>query len=177
MKSVLDGLEDSFRARASHEICRRIRESEAWGAAGVILFYAALPSEPDLTPLFLLALQQGKKCVFPKVAGEMLELYNVSAAGDLQKGAYGILEPRGSVRVPADSIGLALVPGLAFDRAGFRLGRGKGFYDRLLPDIKGRFAGCCFACQLQEALPVLEHDVRLDFVVTESGVMAPGTIL
>ena len=173
MRSMLGGLEAACREQASREICRCITESEAWVAAREVLFYAALPTEPDLKPLFLQALKQGKKCVFPKVCGDKLELYRVDGPMNLQKGAYGILEPSGSERAGVETIGLALVPGLAFDRAGFRLGRGGGFYDRLLPCVTGWTAGCCFASQMQEKLSVERHDARVRLIVTEAGVVLP----
>ena len=173
MRFRLKQLDPAFREQASREICRCIRKSDVWAASRKILFYAALPSEPDLSPLLLMALQEGKTCVFPKVAGDVLELYRVTEPTDLQKGAYGIWEPVTGTRVEPVSIGLALIPGLAFDRAGFRLGRGRGFYDRLLPGMQGRTTGCCFTFQMQEELPVLEHDARLELLVTENGMVIP----
>jgi len=166
----------ALREQASREICWHICQSAAWAEAGLILFYAALPTEPDLSVLFLEALRLGKKCVFPRVRGNELDLYSVTGLTDLKKGAYGIMEPVTDNRVKADDVGLALVPGLAFSKRGLRLGKGKGFYDRLLPAIRGRTAGCCFAFQLEPELPVLEHDAVVELLVTEDGMVVTSDI-
>ncbi|MDD5261047.1 MAG: 5-formyltetrahydrofolate cyclo-ligase [Methylacidiphilales bacterium] len=170
MRSRLAALEPGFCARASAEICRRLSASPFWANARSVLFYSALPSEPNLSTLALQALEEGKKCVFPKVQGPNLELYPVAALCDLKRGAYGILEPEDAGAEKVSCVDLALVPGLAFDRRGFRLGRGKGYYDRLLPGLGGAAAGCCFDLQRVDRLPVLGHDARLDGLATELGV-------
>jgi 5-formyltetrahydrofolate cyclo-ligase len=83
----------------------------------------------------------------------------------MRVGAYGILEPTGPLFTDYDSIDLAVVPGVAFTRDGVRLGRGKGYYDRLLPRIKSPKVGICFPFQILESIPTEPFDVKMDEVV------------
>ena len=104
-------------------------------------------------------------------AGESLEL-RVYAPAHLSPGSFGILEPAtGSLFTDYDRIDLAVVPGMAFDRKGNRLGRGKGFYDRLLPLLKAPKAGICFPFQLVEAVPVEPFDTPMDYVICGSAIL------
>ena len=93
-------------------------------------------------------------------------------ASEFQTGAFGIREPVGTTMEPSPD--LVLVPGLAFDTTGGRLGRGKGFYDRWLaanPTV--RSVGICFKCQIVESLPFESHDARVSAIVSEEGVLVP----
>lgn len=88
-------------------------------------------------------------------------------SGPLLAGRFGILEPgRDAPEVPANQLDLTLVPGVAFDPMGRRVGRGKGFYDRLLVTISGAKCGICFDQQIRSGLPMEPHDIKLDYVVT-----------
>ena len=89
----------------------------------------------------------------------------------LAPGAFGTREPAGGAVVPVGDAEVVLTPGLAFDRMGARLGRGGGFYDRLLTDaaLTARRVAVCFACQVVERVPVEPHDVEIDAIVTEDG--------
>ncbi len=143
---------------------------EGWQAAATVAAYAALPDEPDLHPLNW---TPGKTLLLPRVRGGDLAFHAVQSADDLAPGAFGILEPRETHRaVDPASAELILVPGLAFTREGARLGRGRGYYDRLLETLPRRVkrVGVCFAVCLLETLPVESHDQRVDLVVTENGV-------
>jgi 5-formyltetrahydrofolate cyclo-ligase len=87
----------------------------------------------------------------------------------LERGAFGILEPRGEVFLDYDQVEVAIVPGMAFDKAGHRLGRGKGFYDRLLPRLtQAHKIGVCFPFQYLDEIPCEEHDVVMDEVISSS---------
>ena len=114
------------------------------------------------------AVLMGKRVLLPKVVGDELELH-VYTPGSLQPGAYGIMEPTGEV-FPVDSyheIDLAVIPGVAFDRHGARLGRGKGYYDRLLPQLSNAYRiGICFPFQMLEHLPSEPHDVLMNEIVS-----------
>lgn len=143
-------------------------------ATTVLLYVTAFPEEIDTRPMVLEAERRGKKLVFPRVdrAAKRLVLFEVEDPDrDFVPGVLGIPEPRVDCRV-VDSAELdwVLVPGLAFDRARYRLGRGAGHYDRLLPTLRPgvpRWA-LAFDCQWVDALPVEPHDVALDGVVSPS---------
>jgi len=102
-----------------------------------------------------------------------LGFYEIVDVGDLVAGAFGVREPgAGARRIEVAALEVLLVPGLAFDETGMRLGRGGGFYDRLLalPDLRARLVGVCFEVQVLPELPVEAHDRAVDAVVTENGV-------
>ena len=101
------------------------------------------------------------------VVGDELELRRFSSPNDLQIGAYNIQEPVGECFNDFNKIELAIVPGMAFDKQGHRLGRGKGYYDRLLPKLTNAYKlGVCFPYQYVEEVPTDEHDIRMDEVLT-----------
>ncbi len=141
-------------------------------AETVLLFVAALPEEPRTNEIFRTAYSMNKRVLFPRVdrASRQLRLYVVDdPASDLRPGILGIPEPKpGLPEIPPEGVDWALVPGLAFDEQGYRLGRGAGYYDRLLPQLRPD-ATCwaiCLPCQLMHALPVEPHDAPLDGIAT-----------
>ena len=89
-----------------------------------------------------------------------------SGKADLQEGAFGIMEPCGELFTDYEAIDVAIIPGMAFDRHGNRLGRGKGYYDRFLPLLPTRVfkIGVCFPFQLLDDIPMEEHDIKMDVV-------------
>jgi 5-formyltetrahydrofolate cyclo-ligase len=159
---------------------------------GLVLGFAPMRREPDWTA----ALGAGWQAALPRVEGEKLIFHRVTRKATdasasrpapgrdcwpqpsdffshLERGAHGTLEPPADAATrisPADAA-FVLVPGVAFDRAGGRLGRGGGFYDRLLahPRFVARRIAVCFACQLVERVPVEPHDAEVDEIVTEDG--------
>lgn len=143
----------------SRHICNEVMSDGLWRAAHTVLLYHALPDEVDTQMLIDNALYTGKQVLLPKVVGDVLELriYN----GELQLGAFGIQESVGPVFTAFEKIDLSIIPGMAFDAYGNRLGRGKGYYDRLLPLIHTPKIGICFPFQRVEHVPVEEHDVKV----------------
>ena len=109
----------------------------------------------------------GKTILLPRVTGEgTMELHRYNGPKDMQTGAYGIMEPTGQLFTDYADIDLAIVPGVAFDHDGNRMGRGKGYYDRLLPKLANTYKiGICLPFQLVEKIPTDEHDVRMDEVL------------
>ncbi|MBJ7285019.1 MAG: 5-formyltetrahydrofolate cyclo-ligase [Akkermansiaceae bacterium] len=128
-----------------------------------IATYSALPGEVDLT--LISSQHPNRRWVYPKVAGNHLTFHHASA---LEPGAFGILEPSaGSREVPLQEIDAFLCPGLAFDLLGNRLGRGLGFYDRLLSQARpdALKIGICFPFQIVSDLFHETHDVKMDQVL------------
>lgn len=140
-----------------------------------MLLYHSLPDEVDTHDL-IRRWAASKRIVLPVVRGDDLELRLYTGDDSLTTGAFRIGEPTGPPFTDCGQIDLAVIPGVAFDRLGNRLGRGKGYYDRLLPRLKGTYKmGLCFPGQLVDRLPAEEHDVRMDEVVCGSSANPPDT--
>lgn len=136
-----------------------------------VCFYSAIWGEPDLYPLFK-TISQTTWCL-PRVVGDQLEFRAIKQNSILVEGMFGIKEPDvgTTTQVELNEIKLFLVPGVAFDMLGVRLGRGKGYYDKMLKNFKGTKVGVAFSCQMSEhPLPYESHDVGMDFLVTPDGV-------
>src|SRR5262249_22073797 len=138
----------------------------------VLLYITAFPEEIDTKAMVDLALAMGKRLICPRVdrKARQLRLHWVEDLNaDLVPGTLGIPEPRpGTREVAPGEVDWVLVPGLAFDGCGYRLGRGAGHYDRLLPTLRPEVARWALAldCQWIDALPVEPHDVPLDGVIS-----------
>ncbi len=155
---------------ARHDLFRR---------ASSILLFAPLPGEPDTLPL--MEALPGRNFLFPKVEAEGLGVYLQTPDSSWMTGPYGLWEPdpRTWERTNPDTIEIALIPGLAFDASGGRLGRGKGYYDRLLgkPGFHGLKVGVCMEWQLVELVPCASHDIRMDLVVAGRKIHDTGCLL
>ena len=174
-----DSLEPGVRASAGAQIVARLRELPSLTAARTLLFTLPFRSEWDTMPLVRAALAQGMRVAIPRVnaARRMLDLYVIAdPVRDIGAGHQGIPEPLlhcGAVD-PA-SIDWVLVPGVAFDRGGRRLGYGGGYYDRLLQLLAPRtprIAGA-FDMQVVPRVPVGPHDATIDLIVTPSETIVP----
>ena len=137
--------------------------------AQTIMAYYSLPDEVNTHALIDELVAEGKTVLLPKVMGaDTMELRRYMGRADLQEGAYHILEPVGEPFTDLSAIDLILVPGLAFDAAGHRLGRGRGYYDRFLHSRDGSYCvkiGVCFDFQKVDEVPVDAHDIAMDKVV------------
>ncbi len=152
----------------SEEICNRVLALASWREAGTLLLYYPLADEVDTKALIKAAFESGKQVLLPVCKGEELELHLYEGENSLTQGAYGIMEPTGPAFPEGnyDEIQLAIIPGMAFDRAWHRLGRGKGYYDRLLPKLKkAHLLGICFPFQLLDEVPTEPHDVKMQEVL------------
>lgn len=149
---------------ASELLCRRLVAWPVLREARTILTYLAFRNEIDLSPLFDRLL--GKQWVVPRIAGRWLVLYPYDPTR-LVRHRFGMLEPAPDLPVidPA-TLDVVLVPGVAFDRQGVRLGFGGGYYDRFLPTTPALRVGVTYDCCLADALPCSETDQRMDWVIT-----------
>lgn len=169
-----EALGEEARRSLSAEIIRKIRSLAAYERAGTVLAYSGFGSELETADFLRSVLEDGKALVLPRILRDekRLELHVVGDLGrDLRPGTWGILEPEsGLPKIPIHDVDLALVPGVAFDTKGDRLGHGGGFYDRLLRDAAQRpvLVAGAFEAQMIEEVPKEPHDVILDFIVTES---------
>lgn len=143
--------------------------------AGVLLAYAALPEEIDPAETVAELARAGARVAYPRVDAPGVLGLHEAADDELAPGRFGVREPLESApRIELGDVDVALVPGVAFDLEGFRLGHGGGYYDRLLPLLRNGALriGLAFDEQvLAEPLPAEEHDVRLDLVVTPTRVI------
>jgi 5-formyltetrahydrofolate cyclo-ligase len=161
------------RERQSNEIMSLLEDKLVFQKARVILLYASLPDEVQ-TQALLERWYKQKRILLPVVCGEELELREYKGGHTMHKGCFGILEPHESpLFIDFSLIDLAIIPGLAFTPDGKRLGRGKGYYDRLL--AQGGFQsvhkiGFAYTCQMLSELPISPHDILLDEVITSDSV-------
>lgn len=152
----------------SEDICSKVLALASWQEAGTLLLYYPLPDEVDVRLLIKDAFESGKKVLLPVVKGDEMELHLYEGEASLKEGAFGIMEPTGPLFAPIhyDEIELAIIPGMAFDSAGHRLGRGKGYYDRLLPNLRdAKLIGICFPFQFLEEVPAEAHDISVCKVI------------
>jgi 5-formyltetrahydrofolate cyclo-ligase len=177
-----DALDAHARERASQLIGDKLQRLDQWRTARSVLAYSSIGSELRTAPLLAATLAQGKVLVLPRInkAQRRLDLFQVSALQhDTETGVWGILEPRAQCpAVAAESVDLVIVPGLAFDSAGGRMGYGGGYYDELLPRLRPacwRIA-LAFAAQMVAEVPRGTHDERVDLIITEAAEYAIRTV-
>lgn len=157
--------------RATGAVSARLRlaAQSRWREARRVLFFAPTPRELDIWPLLEEALAGGKLVGLPRfVAGEdRYEACAVQGPGDVLPGHFGIREPRrGLPPLALNLLDFILVPGVAFDLHGHRLGRGKGYYDRLLKQTRGTTCGVAFDEQIVGEIPVEPHDLKVNCILT-----------
>ncbi len=179
-----DAMDPCIRTDLSRAIVRDIIETSVYRRSDTVMAYASFGSELQTDEFMRHVLHQGKILLLPRVNLQKgsLDLYRVrDPVRDLRVGTWGIREPRPDrcVRVDPHAIDFVLVPGLAFDARGGRLGYGGGFYDKLLAHglspCVWLVAGA-FKSQMVEKVPVDGHDVPMDVVVTENGHYPPGPL-
>jgi len=140
-----------------------------WSRATSVLCFAPLPGEPDITLLIDDALHANKTVALPRYDASSKDFVaaKISARSQCISGAFDALEPdAGCPVIPLNQLDLALVPGVAYDFTGRRLGRGKGFYDRLLAGVRGHKCGVAFDAQIIAAVPEEPHDMRVNSILT-----------
>lgn len=165
----LSRLSPEYRAASALRLMQEVERHPAFAAASTVMLYHALADEPDTHPL-LEKYAASKSIVLPCVEGDNIVPRLYRGERDLRIGAYGIAEPVGPVFEYLAAISFILVPGVAFDAAGHRLGRGKGYYDRFLSSLpKPPFLlGACYDWQQVSAVPYEPHDIIMDAVAAIS---------
>jgi len=175
MRAAVDAIPAHGAQRQARLAAERLAEWPVYRRAGCVLLYAALPGELDTAPMLDRVLADGKRLLLPRCGtdGEM-QAVQVQDWRGLCPGRFGVREP--SAALPAadpQAIDLVLAPGLAFDEAGTRLGRGKGYFDRFLCRTRATVAGVAYLEQIVPAFPAgarEAHDVRMEYLVTARGV-------
>ena len=144
----------------------KLEQLPCFTQAKTILLYHSLSDEVH-THDFVEKWKERKTILLPVVVGNELELRKYTGKQDLCVGSYGIEEPTGEIFTDFDQIDLGIIPGVSFDTTGCRLGRGKGYYDRLLPKLNSFNVGICFSFQVSREIPTETFDRRMDAVLTE----------
>lgn len=152
---------------------------EEYAGAECIALYAPARNEADTTEIVAAAFRAGKRVLYPAVCGEHMVFRQVEGLASLEQGSFGILEPCPTgVDHHADEPDLIVVPGVAFDLSGHRIGYGKGFYDRFLrhPGRTAHLVGLCHDFQIVEgAIPAEGHDIRMEIIVSDRRVVRCGS--
>ena len=172
-------LDESQRREKNKSILKNILALSEFEYASTIMAYLDFRGEVETRELAAEILNRGKRLVVPLCNNDNLIPCLINNLDqDIHAGTWGILEPRKDrLRpLPPLEIDLVMVPGLAFDYQGNRLGYGRGYYDRFLPQLKEGVlaAGLCFTCQLVDRIPTDEYDFKMDILITENGVIYPG---
>ena len=176
IRSRIAALPADVQAAKSQSACRRLLVQPVFERARVVMAYAATPGELDTRELLTATLRAGKRLVLPRIAsgeGLMDAVEVADLKTELQPGRFGIAEPVGERAFPHEQIDLVVTPAVAYDRRGWRVGRGGGFYDRFLarPGLKAVACGLGFAEQLVDALPHGPHDRPVNMLVTDTEVL------
>lgn len=168
VRAAVADLSPQERVDASHRAVTHLLRTPAVRRSPVVLVYAAHEDELDPRDLVRELLDHGQRPAFPRVVEDRLVIATISDADTLQPGYRGIPEPTGPV-VDLGLIECAVVPGVAFDLDGGRLGRGGGHYDRLLADLPATCLriGLAYSCQIVPRVPTAPHDQAVDVVVTD----------
>ena len=175
-----DALTPSRRAQYSATITTQLLTMAAYQQAKTVMAYMSFGSEFDTSRFVEQVLREGKKLALPRVdkINHALVIHQIDNVNDVEVGVFSIREPRADAPlIDLSEIDFMLMPGLAFDRTGMRMGYGAGFYDQLLvriPAVKNAQTpvstrvSAVFAMQMVEAVPCTEHDQRIHFIITEN---------
>ena len=156
--------EDKF--EEAQAVFNKLEQLGKFGDAQYVLLYWSLNDELP-THSFIRKWHKSKHIYLPKVVGDDVNLHRFHGLGSLKKGAFGIMEPEGDELHDLSLIDLAVIPGIAFTSTGKRMGRGGGYYDRLLPKLENAFkVGVGYSCQLVNDIPTEAHDVAMDLVIS-----------
>lgn len=165
-----DSMPSAQKKAWDNDIASLLFTSEEYQHAGRILAFASFRSEITTDPILRRAWEDGKQVFLPvSLPSGKMDFYEVLSFSELRSGAYGIREPvPDEKRKMRGKTGLCLVPGLSFDRRGFRLGYGGGYYDRFLRLFEGASLGLCYSCMLEKQLPSEPFDRAVNGIITEN---------
>ena len=172
-------LTDSYLTESNSKICEHLLREILAHVADTVLTFSPIGNEPDLDPLARELMARDIAVAFPVSCTNdtHLEFFTVSDLSELRDGAYGIKEPsQNAPRAVCTRRTVCIVPALSFDKRGMRIGYGKGYYDRFLSEFEGLSIGVVFSEMLSDTVPHDEHDIPVDMIITEGGVILPHEI-
>lgn len=160
----------------SKKIQDKILMDRNYASAKNIMTYVSMRNEVDTKALIQTILNDGKICFVPVVCEDTLKIAQIDSMEQLLPARFGILEPRTDSYAALSDMDLILVPGLGFDKEGYRVGYGGGYYDRLLSDRTARncLVGLCYEVSLVKKVEREPHDMRVDYVVTDERILTHG---
>ncbi|MBI3385915.1 5-formyltetrahydrofolate cyclo-ligase [Candidatus Gottesmanbacteria bacterium] len=170
---IRNGLSDRDKLNAA--ICQKLIKLPQLARVRTICVFFSLEGEVDIRPFISTLFRLGKIVLALKVKNKReLEIRKLTSLSELVIGVYRVQEPADTCEVvPKKSVDLFLVPGICFDRHGYRIGWGKGYYDRLLADVATDKIGVAYRAQVVADVPHTSYDVRMSAVVTEKKVIRP----
>lgn len=173
MRAVRDALPSSACDVRSRKISKTVLALDAYAEATMVLAFASIRNEVRTRAIIDAAMSVGKRVALPRVTKDKLALHAVGPTTELSLGAFAIPEPAADEPyVDPSEVNIALVPALAVDARGYRIGYGGGFYDKLIPGLKNaRTCALAYDFQLVAEVPELPFDARVDFVVTDARVI------
>lgn len=181
MRALLDSLTEPQRQAASAAACARLAGLDAFRNASTVMLYLPLTAEVDATPLALQCFRTGKTVCVPRVDWQRKEMQPVETTSlddrVMDTDEHGVRCPRIAHPIMPRLIDMVVVPGLAFDAQGNRLGRGGGYYDRFLTRLRDNvvMVGLAFDQQIVDQIPKAKHDIVMDLVVTDRRVAQGST--
>lgn len=173
------GISDESRLDAEKKIENIFLSLASVRFARTILLYSPIKGELDITRIVKPAADSGKRVAFPisKKDEPEMNFHFISSVDELKKGTFGIAEPPSDAEMyllSGSESDVCVIPAVAYDRNGHRLGYGKGYYDRFLSQFRGVKIGLCMFSMLQDRLPCGKYDIPADVIVTEKGVIIPN---
>lgn len=172
IKEKLSFTTEKYRKEADRKITESVLELNEYKSADCVFCYVSTEKEMDTFSILQDILQSGKHLGVPKCTGKgIMNVYEIRSLQELYPGAYGILEPKEDPErlIQPEAIDFAFIPCISCDRSGRRLGHGGGYYDRYLEKTHCAKAALCREELLVDEIPVEEHDLRMDFVISEKG--------
>lgn len=178
-RDLREGISKEERAQRDSAICQSALDLVSFRYAEIVLLYAPMEQEIDVLPIARAALKKGKRIAFPRCDAQSrtMQYHFVTSLTELGVSTYGIREPEAHLPVydqsTDSSSAVCFVPGLVYDRQGYRLGYGKGFYDRYLSAFHGCRIGVIYSDCIIPQLPRGRFDIRCDILLTEKNVRVP----
>lgn len=166
---------DSVKKEMDHEVCKRFLALNSYRYADTVLLYSPLKYEIDTSYIMKDALSKGKRVAYPRcIDGNKMVFHLITSEDQLVCGMYNIREPKEELPIYENGKdnSICIMPGIVFDKRGYRLGYGKGYYDRFLSNFKGIKAGFVYSDFMINELPNGRYDLKADIIITERGVIS-----
>ncbi len=174
IKQIRKNITETDVKKLSYMASEVFLESDVYKNSKTIMCYMPLKGEADTSYMIEKAFLDGKNVAVPVTHPVTLDIvpYYITENTEYKKGSFSVTEPVGGIVAKKEDIDTVIVPGVAFDKNGARLGFGKGCYDRFLSDYKGIKVGFSLGFQIYDEIPSQEHDVKMDYIVSEKGIFS-----
>lgn len=179
--ALRNAMDERIKAELDTKLCTRLISTVSYRFSDTVLLYSPIKSEVDITSVALAALRSGKRIAYPKCHDDFtVSFHYVTSVSDLVPGKFGILEPDGKLPIFEHSSVIkkesciCLIPALIFDREGYRVGYGKGYYDRFLAEFKGTKIGVAHNDFVINRVPRGKFDRKADMIITDKEVILTG---